>query len=117
MSLLYEVLWNLGNILGCHQMPERSFFISGKQFPVCARCTGAFIGYFIGGLTYAYFKIPIILAVSFCIILFIDWLIQRLKIRESTNFRRFVTGVFCGFSLVQLYYNFIVFVISQIGKL
>ncbi|MBQ3473297.1 MAG: DUF2085 domain-containing protein, partial [Methanobrevibacter sp.] len=24
----------------CHRMHERSFFIKGHQFPVCARCTG-----------------------------------------------------------------------------
>ena len=32
---------------GCHQMPERSFFFKGYQFPVCARCTGMIVGYFL----------------------------------------------------------------------
>ena len=39
----------------CHRMPERSFFIRGYQFPVCARCTGFYISliiYFI----YTYFN-------------------------------------------------------------
>lgn len=28
----------------CHQRPERSFFIGGSQLPVCARCTGLYLG-------------------------------------------------------------------------
>jgi uncharacterized membrane protein len=28
----------------CHQRPERSFFIHGQQLPVCARCTGLYLG-------------------------------------------------------------------------
>jgi uncharacterized membrane protein len=28
----------------CHQRPERSFFRHGQQLPVCARCTGLYIG-------------------------------------------------------------------------
>src|SRR5689334_23996230 len=29
----------------CHQLPERSFFIAGHQFAVCARCTGLYGGF------------------------------------------------------------------------
>ena len=27
----------------CHQRPERSFHIGGRQMPVCARCTGLYV--------------------------------------------------------------------------
>jgi len=28
----------------CHQWPAHSFFLGGKQLPLCARCTGTFLG-------------------------------------------------------------------------
>jgi uncharacterized membrane protein len=27
----------------CHQRPERSFFLNGRQFPVCGRCAGLYL--------------------------------------------------------------------------
>ena len=47
-------LMEIGEALGCHQMPERSFFINGFQFPVCARCTGVIISAIIA--TIVFFK-------------------------------------------------------------
>jgi uncharacterized membrane protein len=32
----------------CHQLPERSFFLDGRQLPLCARCTGTFLGAIVG---------------------------------------------------------------------
>lgn len=32
----------------CHQLPARSFHLSGLQFPVCARCTGLYGGGLLG---------------------------------------------------------------------
>jgi uncharacterized membrane protein len=36
----------------CHQQPERSFFIAGHPFAVCARCTGIYFGFALAALAY-----------------------------------------------------------------
>ena len=36
----------------CHQIPERSFFIFGHQFAVCARCTGLYAGFTVATVCY-----------------------------------------------------------------
>lgn len=32
----------------CHQFPEHSLFIAGTQLPLCARCTGMYLGALVG---------------------------------------------------------------------
>ena len=39
--------------------------------------------------------------------MFLDWYLQRMKIKESTNIRRLITGMICGFALGQLYVDMI----------
>lgn len=34
--------------LVCHQLPDRSFHLWGAQLPVCARCTGLYVGAALG---------------------------------------------------------------------
>ena len=49
-AFVFSPPWNLlakARLIGyavCHQIPERSFHIHGEQFPLCARCTGTFVG-------------------------------------------------------------------------
>jgi predicted membrane protein DUF2085 len=37
------VVYAIGSVI-CHQLPERSFHLWGRQLPVCARCTGIYAG-------------------------------------------------------------------------
>ncbi len=100
------LLQDIGDRSGCHQMPERSFIINDYVFPVCARCTGVALGQiaavfaYIIGLRCPYYIAALLLAVMGA-----DWLIQRLRIRESTNTRRFITGILGGFGLFCVYIN------------
>jgi uncharacterized membrane protein len=32
----------------CHQLPEHSLFVAGHQYPLCARCTGIYLGFLTG---------------------------------------------------------------------
>ena len=94
--------WNLGKKLGCHQLPERSFYWHGYQFPVCARCTGVYIGELLA--LFGHFVIGSFwrLDVLFCLVMLLYWTVQFLKIRRSTNIRRLVTGLLCGYGMTDL---------------
>jgi len=39
---------NLVGFAVCHRIPERSFILAGQQLPLCARCTGTFLGAMLG---------------------------------------------------------------------
>ncbi len=104
----------IGGKTGCHQMPERSFFIKGRQFPVCARCAGVYFGWLISiALIFAYRPRLYIIA-AFCLCMFIDWFLQKKNILESNNVRRFITGILGGYALMSLYIEIIIFVFKLI---
>ena len=93
----------IGNNSGCHQLPERSFFYKGKQFPVCARCTGVFLGQCIAFVFAWLTQIPLLISGLLLAIIGLDWLLQNRKIYMSTNWRRLFTGAAGGFGIVSVY--------------
>ena len=93
----------LGNKCGCHQREDRSFFIGKWQFPICSRCTGVLTGQVIGVIIYLLsIRLPFYLDLIFLFAMFIDWFIQYKEIKESTNFRRFVTGNLAGIAQISI---------------
>lgn len=95
-------LMNIGSRLGCHQMPERSFFYKGYQFPVCARCTGLIIGYLLGVLIYFLKVLNWKIAIILCIPLVLDGGSQYLNWRISNQVLRLITGILCGIGIMFL---------------
>ena len=95
----------IGDLSGCHQIPERCFKIKGYIFPICARCTGVIIGETIS-LILLFFdiKLKFVTNIILLLIMGMDWFIQYINILESSNFRRFVTGFLGGFSIINIYY-------------
>ncbi len=88
----------------CHQLPERSFFFRGRQFPICARCTGILIGYLIGIIYILTFKeIHIFLELLLMLPLLIDGTLQYFGYFQSTNIRRLLTGILAGISSICLF--------------
>ena len=85
---------------GCHQMPERSFFIGCYQFPVCARCTGIMIGYILSLLTVHFFDMNILVLLIMCAPMALDGGIQYLTKYRSNNFRRIITGLLYGYGFL-----------------
>jgi len=63
----------------CHRLPQRSLFIDGHQLPLCARCTGIYIGLLAGWL----------------------WLIARGRMRAAQLPPRPLTLVLIGFIAVM----------------
>lgn len=112
----HGILMKIGASSGCHQMPSRSFFWHGWQFPVCARCTGLFGGYLAGTLIWIYYRIPIEICIVFVAILFSDWAIQYINLLESNNIRRLITGILCGIGYLQMLFHFVVWIWNTIDK-
>ncbi|HEV7682748.1 MAG TPA: DUF2085 domain-containing protein [Pyrinomonadaceae bacterium] len=87
----------------CHQIPERSFFIAGHQFAVCARCTGIYAGFTVATLLY-----PLVRSLKQtdapprkwlflgAAPLAIDFTVGYLGIWENTHSSRFATGALLG---------------------
>ena len=109
---MWAFLMRLGNRCGCHQREDRSFSIKGWQFPVCSRCTGILSGQLIGLIIYIFgYKIYFYIDFIFLFIMFLDWFIQYKKIKESTNFRRFLTGNLAGIAQMSIFAKFILFIV------
>jgi uncharacterized membrane protein len=87
----------------CHQLSDRSFFIAGHQFAVCARCTGLYAGFALFVVLYPLirplratvlpqpkwlFFAAVPLAIDFSLTLFGIW--------ENTHTSRLLTGMLLG---------------------
>ncbi len=90
-------------MLLCHRRPDRSFFWKGKQFPVCARCTGVHIGY----LSYPLFLLQVLsfgFGASLLLLLpaLLDGVLQAATPYESHNVTRVVSGVAAGLGVMSV---------------
>jgi uncharacterized membrane protein len=105
-----------GEKTGCHQRPDRSFFIKGYQMPVCARCTGVILGYMIAVPCFVLIGFNKFLSLVGGLVLFIDWLLQALNMLKSTNRRRLITGILGGFGIMSVQLFFISYFIHFFVK-
>ena len=48
-SALIVAVYGIGSLI-CHQLPERSYHLWAAQMPVCARCTGIYLGAVLGAV-------------------------------------------------------------------
>ncbi len=117
-------LWEKARMIGyalCHQLPERSFFIHEHQTPLCARCTGMYLGFFIGLIfliirrrTHSA-RMPttaiISVLIGFITIMGIDGINSTISIipgapqlYHTTNIHRIVTGTLFGIAMCMLFF-------------
>lgn len=99
----------------CHQTAERSFNLAGYPFAVCARCTGLYLGFWLGLLIIPNLKfLSLRLAKQPRIILIfmfpmaLDLLFPSL----NTHWTRLITGVLASFPVSV----FVWWGIAQIGQ-
>lgn len=90
-------------VMGCHCRPDRSLFWKGRQFPVCARCTGQLVGALAVPLTLwaGHPPVPVLFALTLPLVL--DGVIQLKTSYESNNLRRLWTGFLFGYSVLTLF--------------
>jgi uncharacterized membrane protein len=107
----YEKAFAVGSSV-CHQIPSHSFSNSDTQFPLCARCSGLYLGSFIG-LAYFFTQgkrkaVPKKGFLLLLLFLFLAWagdgvnsfisaFMNRNIIYETNNITRLVTGFGMGF--------------------
>lgn len=85
---------------GCHQMPNRSFFIKGYQLPICARCTGIALGHLIALIVMPFYTFSFKIAVLI-LPLAVDGTVQYFTNYESNNLKRITTGFLYGFAFMS----------------
>jgi uncharacterized membrane protein len=87
----------------CHQRPDRSYFIEGHQFAVCARCTGIYAGFAFTLLLYPLFRSlrntatpPRSVLILAALPLAIDFSLTFFGVWENTHTSRLLTGLLLG---------------------
>lgn len=103
----------------CHQIPMRSFFFDGRQMPLCARCSGQFLGALFGmGLLLALRRgrtglLPPTAITLTLVVFFAIWAFDGLNsyltlfpgaphLYEPSNLLRVTTGALQGVALISL---------------
>ncbi|TDY66517.1 putative membrane protein [Leptospira meyeri] len=100
----------------CHQLPERSFYYKGSQFPVCARCTGVIIGQALVLVMFLLFELIISpwVAIASMLPALIDWSLQEYYGFDSINVRRLITGILLGFGYIMLVVTICIFLLKKL---
>ena len=90
-------------LFGCHCRADRSFHFRGRKFPVCARCTGEGTGFLLAAVTFwiGHPSVPLLFLLLIPMIL--DGALQQRTSYESTNIRRFITGLLFGYGATLLF--------------
>jgi uncharacterized membrane protein len=98
----------------CHQLPERSFGAGSLIIPVCARCEGIYIGFFVSAVfLFLMFRrkesdLPriyiVIILCLFIISTIIDGGLSYLGVIKTNNIFRYLTGFLSGAGSMAIVY-------------
>ncbi len=102
--------------LVCHQLPERSLWVDGYYLSVCARCTGIYLGFYIG-YSVLHFRNTkskgppnLLVTLSMVLPIVVDGTGQWLGFWTSTNSVRLFTGLLFGTSIAP----FLIYLLSML---
>lgn len=95
----------------CHRRAERSFFVAGRQFHICARCTGIFIGYATSPFLIPWRESALYLFPIALMCMGLDGVTQNLGWRNSNNPLRLATGFAFGFTFLP----FIIHIVERMS--
>lgn len=103
---------------GCHARADRSFFFRGKQFPICARCTGELLGMICAIImSMFHYRITILWCIVMVLPLLFDGVIQLITRYESNNIKRIITGFLFGIAFIFMLIHFHTFMMDIIYKM
>lgn len=113
-EILQQILFFFGNGL-CHQIPSRTFEAGGLYFSVCARDTGIYVGLIVTLVVFAFMytrskekpaALPPAWAVVASVVLIapmaIDGVASTLRLYDTNNIFRYITGYLCGSGVAVL---------------
>ena len=92
----------------CHQRAERSFFIDGRQLPVCARCTGLYAGAAAAAPFALFMASPLnsrrarVIVLAAAVPTAITWTLEFARIAPFSNVTRFAAALPLGFAAAWL---------------
>lgn len=115
IDLIWMGFMEMGKSAGCHQRPNRSFSIGRYQFPICARCTGIFVSTIAAYIMYSKKSMCTLKSLCMMIPMAIDGILQSLKLCESNNCRRFITGFMGGYGCTYIRLNCLRLIIHTIN--
>ena len=106
----------------CHQLPERSYFIFGRQMAYCERDTAIYAGAFLLGLLYAATRwrwrpLPWWGFALLAVPIFVDGSLQLVAPYESTWLLRTATGFLATLGAVGFLYPRFDVAMERVGRL
>lgn len=107
----------------CHQIPERSFHLSGHKFGVCSRCTGLYVGFAVAVLVYPFARSlkridtpPRLWLILAALPIGIDFALTYFSIWQNNHLSRFSTGALLSSVAVFYIMPGLIELISAIGR-
>ena len=125
MNFLQQIA-DLSGFSVCHQLPDSSMLLGNIYMPVCCRCSGIYIGFFLSiVILFLMHKkrqsdMPplyiIIISCFFIVSTFADGLLSYLGIYETNNIIRMITGYLSGSGIAVIIYPIFIFQYYRISE-